>query len=172
MKNLNGLHITNITSVTFPGSLLISDNQQETIVFHISWTPPAGLVSHGRTPGASPCSPRISRPEGCVQQAKATCVQSHRPFDMTIKFLSGALPPKCCLYSLSAPETEVMDTDMSRRLPASSALLLLLLLVLGFSLWETRTKCCNLTQTTGDHHGKEPPSSSSDVYCFRATAGS
>ncbi len=39
----------------------------------------------------------------------ATSLPPHRPYDCAIELLSGTLPPRGHLYSLSAPETKAMN---------------------------------------------------------------
>ncbi|KAF7653478.1 hypothetical protein LDENG_00082230 [Lucifuga dentata] len=77
-----------------------------------------------RTPSLS-SSPDLSRvpPEHhdfgeVFSKAKALSLPPHRPYDCTINLLPGTSPPKGRLYSLSAPEREVMKTYINDSLAA------------------------------------------------------
>lgn len=132
-------------------SLLISDNHQETTVFHILYSPEVPIVlghpwlvlSATEEPMELPDVPsEYLDLKAVFSKAKATCLSPHRLYDMTIEFLPGTFPPKGHLYCLSAPETEPMDTYIEE--PSAAGIIHPLLLVLGFSLWKTRMECCNL----------------------------
>lgn len=132
-KSLNGLQITNITQVTSPVSLLISDNHQETTVFHILYSPEVPIVlghpwlvlSAMEEPMELPdVPPEYLDLKAVFSKAKATCLSPHRPYDMfskTPKPQTSALVSVLLTFSfLSFLSTRVKEWEARHSLPKLS----------------------------------------------------